>query len=105
MVTLSPVKPVVDYLEDISKLQGAVASFGSKVMIQQRPFILRSLCGHRSSKDLADALVAGKSVTLPVHHDNHIWEGFGRIRLSRARYASQILHIVSFHLTMVQMLS
>lgn len=83
---LSPVKPVADYLEDMAKLQGAVASFGSRVMVQQRVFKISTLCGFGTPKDLADVLGAGQVVEVSVRPDEAVWYGFDRIRLSRARY-------------------
>lgn len=48
-VHISPVKPVPDYLEDAAKFQANIATFGSRVMVQQRKFSILT-CG-----DAADA--------------------------------------------------
>ncbi|KAF2762547.1 hypothetical protein EJ05DRAFT_534086 [Pseudovirgaria hyperparasitica] len=85
IITLSPVKPIAASLDDIAKLQGAIASFGSRVLVQERSFTLSSLCGHDSPVDLARALLSHEPILFPVSHALPVWAGFGRIRLSRAR--------------------
>jgi hypothetical protein len=82
---LSPVKPVVDYLEDVVKLQSAIVSFGSQVLVQQRLFTLNTLAGFADACELASAITHGKELSFPVHPGLQLFQGFGRIRLSRAR--------------------
>ncbi|MCJ1396733.1 hypothetical protein MMC18_009625, partial [Xylographa bjoerkii] len=84
-ISLSPVKPVVDYLEDVTKLQGAVVAFGSQVLVQQRTFTFSSLAGFTDQKSLAAALLTGKPVTISIRPEMAMFQDFGRIRLSRVR--------------------
>ncbi|KAH4019276.1 hypothetical protein HBI81_192460 [Parastagonospora nodorum] len=85
VVTLSPVKPVVDYLEDIVKLQSAVVSFGSQVLVQQRSFTLNTLAGFADASKLAEAITDGQALSVAVRPGLELFQDFGRIRLSRAR--------------------
>lgn len=84
-VSLSPVKPVADYLEDAAKLQGAVVSYGSRVLIQSRSFTLRTLCGYETAEELAADLSNGTAVRFTLNPDDQLWQGFSRIRLSGVR--------------------
>jgi hypothetical protein len=84
VISLSPVKPVVDYLEDAAKLQAAVVSFGSRALIQSRKFELRTLAGFSSGEELAAELAKG-SVIVNVTPTEDIFKGFTRIRMSSVR--------------------
>jgi hypothetical protein len=53
VITLSPVKPIVDYLEDAARLQAAVVAFGSRALVQPRRFRMRTLAGFDSAAGLA----------------------------------------------------
>lgn len=82
---MSPVKPVADYQEDMTSLQGAVASYGSEVLIQKRSFSFVSLCDYNTPQDLALALQSSTGVTFTVSPNDAIWTGFWRIRMGRVR--------------------
>jgi hypothetical protein len=84
-MALSPVKPVFDYLEDAARLQGAIVSFGSSITVQKRTFQLTSICGYDTAEELARVLTSKGHVRLDVRPDDPVWQGFGRIRMSRAR--------------------
>jgi len=75
----------VDYLEDVVKLQSAVVSFGSQVLVQQRSFTLNTLAGFADASELAAAIVDGQALSVPVRPGLELFQDFGRIRLSRAR--------------------
>lgn len=85
VISLSPVKPVVDYLEDVVKLQSAIVSFGSQVLVQQRSFTLNTLAGFANASELAAAITDGQALSVPVRPGLELFQDFGRIRLSRAR--------------------
>ncbi|EAT77723.2 hypothetical protein SNOG_14871 [Parastagonospora nodorum SN15] len=76
---------VVDYLEDIVKLQSAVVSFGSQVLVQQRSFTLNTLAGFADASKLAEAITDGQALSVAVRPGLELFQDFGRIRLSRAR--------------------
>lgn len=76
----------MDYLEDVVKLQSAVVSFGSQVLVQQRSFTLNTLAGFADASELAAAIVDGQALSVPVRPGLELFQDFGRIRLSRARY-------------------
>ncbi|KAG7407650.1 hypothetical protein Forpe1208_v012723 [Fusarium oxysporum f. sp. rapae] len=56
-VNISPVKPVIDYLEDAVRFQGNVAAFGSRVMVQQRKFSILTCGDAASTSSLRDRLL------------------------------------------------
>ncbi|KAK4033351.1 hypothetical protein C8A01DRAFT_19685 [Parachaetomium inaequale] len=85
VISLSPVKPIVDYLEDAAKLQGAVVSFGSRVLVQSRWFRLRTLAGHATAEGLAAQLRDKGAVSVSVDPAAAVWEGFRRIRMGAVR--------------------
>lgn len=76
---------MADYLEDAAKLQGAVVSYGSRVLIQSRTFTLRTLCGYETAEELAADLSKGLAVSFTLTPDHQLWQGFSRIRLSGVR--------------------
>lgn len=84
IISLSPVKPVVDYLEDAAKLQAAVVSFGSRAIIQSRKFQFRTLAGFSSGEELATQLSKGP-IDINVAPTEKIFRGFTRIRVSAVR--------------------
>ncbi|KAK0665601.1 hypothetical protein QBC41DRAFT_282591 [Cercophora samala] len=84
-ITFSPVQPVVDFLDAAAKLQGSVAAFGSRVQIQSRRFAIRTLGNAIDADDLRARLSAGKSITVSLCPDQVLFNGFSRIRVSRAR--------------------
>lgn len=84
-ITFSPVQPVVDFLDAAAKLQGSVAAFGSRVQIQNRRFVIRTLGNATDATDLRAQLGAGQSVTVSLRPDQNIFNGFSRIRVSRVR--------------------
>ncbi|KAE8155710.1 hypothetical protein BDV40DRAFT_306746 [Aspergillus tamarii] len=85
ILSLNPVKPIVDYLDDMAKLHGDIASFSSKVIVQERTFKLRTLGQFKTEKELADAISKGELISVNVAQSEQLWNGFGRIRLSCAR--------------------
>ncbi|KAK4165504.1 hypothetical protein QBC43DRAFT_208068 [Cladorrhinum sp. PSN259] len=84
-ITVSPVQPVVDFLDAAAKLQGSVAAFDSSVQIQRRRFTVRTLGDATDAADLQRRIKAGEPVTVSLHPDQAIFQGFSRIRLARAR--------------------
>lgn len=82
---MSPVKPVSDYLEDLTTLQGAVASYGSEVLVQKRTFAFSGLCGFESVDGLAQALKSQTAVQFDVIPSDAMWDDMWRIRMSRVR--------------------
>ncbi|KAK4663532.1 hypothetical protein QC763_609220 [Podospora pseudopauciseta] len=84
-ITFSPVQPVVDFLDAAAKLQGSVVAFGSRVQIQNRRFVIRTLGNATDATDLRAQFGAGQSVTVSLRPDQNIFNGFSRIRVSRVR--------------------
>ena len=82
---MSPVKPVVDYLEDAATLQGAVVSYGSRALVQSRQFRFQTLCGYDSAADLGTAFAKNGSIQCTIDPADAKWRGFSRIRMSSAR--------------------
>ncbi|RAL03814.1 uncharacterized protein BO80DRAFT_462499 [Aspergillus ibericus CBS 121593] len=82
---ISPISPVGVYQERVAHIQRAIASFESTTPIQNRIFQVSSLCGYRSSQDLAQALTSHKAVGLDLDPQASIWQRFGRIRMLAAR--------------------
>ncbi|KAM7193874.1 hypothetical protein V8F33_007560 [Rhypophila sp. PSN 637] len=85
LLRMSPLKPVVDYLEDAAILQGAVASYGSRALVQARKFTFSSLCGYEKAADLAEAFRQSGSIECTIDPQDAQWKGFSRIRMSSAR--------------------
>ncbi|EGU80028.1 hypothetical protein FOPG_15971 [Fusarium oxysporum f. sp. conglutinans race 2 54008] len=85
LLRLSPVKPVVDYLEDAAVIQGAVVAYGSRVLVQSRTFRFAGLCGYATKEDLAAAFTQNGSVEYMIDPQDAQWRGFSRIRMSSAR--------------------
>ncbi|KAI1840202.1 hypothetical protein JX266_013603 [Neoarthrinium moseri] len=85
ILRLSPVKPIVDYLQDAATLQGAVATYGSRALVQSRKFTKRSLCGFETAAALGAELSKSGAVDFTIDPQDLIWRGFGRIRMSSAR--------------------
>lgn len=82
---MSPVKPIVDYLEDAAILQGAVVSYGSRVLIQSRQFRFQTLCGFETGVELGAAFAKNGFVQCTNDPQDTQWEGFSRIRMSSVR--------------------
>jgi hypothetical protein len=85
-ISPSPVKPVVDYLEDAARLQGHVIAFGSRVMVQQRQFTIHTLGAAADATELRQTLVHDGMVTVILNPDHEAFRGFSRIRVARVRY-------------------
>jgi hypothetical protein len=84
-VNISPVKPVLDYLEDAARFQGNVAAFGSRVMVQQRKFSVLTCGDAVNTSGLRDRLLKNEPVCVSFNPDDAMFAGFARIRVSRAR--------------------
>ena len=82
---MSPLKPVVDYLEDAAILQGAVVAYGSRVLVQARKFTFSTLCGYATAAQLAQALEKGEAIECTIDPQDAQWKGFSRIRMSSVR--------------------
>ncbi|RPA75394.1 hypothetical protein BJ508DRAFT_230147 [Ascobolus immersus RN42] len=80
-IELSPVKPIVDYLEDAARLQGAVTSFGGSISVQTSKFQLLTLCGFDTPEALAQSLQASGKAQVKLMPDDPVWRGFSRIRM------------------------
>ncbi|KAM5376208.1 hypothetical protein ACJA88_007319 [Fusarium oxysporum] len=84
-VNISPVKPVLDYLEDAARFQGNVAAFGSRVMVQQRKFSILTCGDSVNTSSLRDKLLKNESVFVSLDPKDAMFAGFSRIRVSKAR--------------------
>ncbi|EWZ30181.1 uncharacterized protein FOBCDRAFT_144708 [Fusarium oxysporum Fo47] len=84
-VNISPVKPVLDYLEDAARFQGNVAAFGSRVMVQQRRFSILTCGDAVNTSSLRDKLLKNESVFVSLDPKDAMFAGFSRIRVSKAR--------------------
>lgn len=84
-VNISPVKPVLDYLEDAARFQGNVAAFGSRVMVQQRKFSILTCGDAVNTSSLRDKLLKNESVFVSLDPKDAMFAGFSRIRVSKAR--------------------
>lgn len=85
-INVSPVQPVVDFLDAAAKLQGTVVAYDSSARIQFRRFILHTLGDDATdATDLQRRIKAGESVKVPLHPCQAIFQGFCRIRLARVR--------------------
>ncbi|EMT62732.1 hypothetical protein FOC4_g10006365 [Fusarium odoratissimum] len=99
-VNISPVKPVLDYLEDAAKFQGNVAAFGSRVMVQQRKFSILTCGDAASTSSLRDRLLKNESVFVSLDPKDAMFAGFSRIRVSKARcYLEGVSVAPSFYAT------
>jgi len=87
-VIISPVKPIVNYLEDAAKIQGIVANFGSRVMVQQRRFTLRTPSEFNEVSELRKRLQSTGRFTASFDPSDEAFRGFCRIRVWRARYVN-----------------
>ncbi|KAK3682204.1 hypothetical protein B0T22DRAFT_484284 [Podospora appendiculata] len=85
IVALSPVKPMADYLNDMTKLQGAIASFSSKSTVKKRAFQPKTLASFADAETLGLALSRGETLSIQASPNEQLWRGFGRIRLSSIR--------------------
>ncbi|KAH7103220.1 hypothetical protein BKA62DRAFT_828790 [Auriculariales sp. MPI-PUGE-AT-0066] len=86
VIVLSPVKPVVDYLEDAARLQAAVVAYGARVQIQSRKFVVKSFGdGCTSATELAQQLSTTGRARITVDPADAIWAGFARIRMGAVR--------------------
>jgi len=85
-ISLSPVKPVVDYLEDAARLQAAVVSYGARALAQSQTFVLHSLGdGLTTGDELVAQLERNGTVKVTVDPTDDMWTGFTRIRMSAVR--------------------
>ncbi|KAI3319340.1 hypothetical protein HD806DRAFT_509714 [Xylariaceae sp. AK1471] len=84
-VQLSPVKPVVDYLDDAARLQGSIAAFGAKVMVQRRKFTITTCGDAGDAEGLRRQLQKDGSVRLRLDPTNSAFQGFCRVRVAKAR--------------------
>lgn len=86
-INVSPVQPVVDFLNAAAKLQGTVVAYDSGARIQHRRFTIHTLGdGVTDAADLQRRIKAGESVKVSLHPDNQaLFQGFCRIRLARTR--------------------
>ncbi|KAM0400565.1 hypothetical protein ACHAPZ_005634 [Fusarium culmorum] len=84
-VHISPVKPVPDYLEDAAKFQANIATFGSRVMVQQRKFSILTCGDAADATGLQSRLLKGDAVNVTLSPENPMFAGFSRIRVSKAR--------------------
>ncbi|PTD03203.1 hypothetical protein FCULG_00009152 [Fusarium culmorum] len=84
-VHISPVKPVPDYLEDAAKFQANIATFGSRVMVQQRKFSILTCGDAADATGLQSRLLKGDAVNVTLSPKNPMFAGFSRIRVSKAR--------------------
>ncbi|KAH6649504.1 hypothetical protein F5144DRAFT_635096 [Chaetomium tenue] len=85
LVTLSPVKRVVDYFDDAAALQSSAAEFGSRVMVQQRRFTIHTLGDGTDIADLRNKLRTTGTINVTLDPSHEAFKGFCRIRLSKAR--------------------
>ena len=86
VISLSPVKPIVDYLEDAARLQAAVVSYGARVLVQSRKFFIHSFGdGLDTSDELVTRLRSNGTVKVTVDPTDDMWTGFTRIRMSTVR--------------------
>jgi hypothetical protein len=83
-ITLSPTKPIVDYLSDAATLQSAVVAFGSKSCVQKKIFTLPYSA--ESASQLLQQLSTDGKFELRVSPDDAAFEGVCRVRLSQARF-------------------
>ena len=84
-ISLSAVKPVGDYLADAARLQAAVNSFGSSVLIQKKKFTIRTLGSAESAAQLQQLLQSSKGVDFQVSTEHPEFDKFCRVRLSKVR--------------------
>ncbi|UZP36543.1 hypothetical protein NXS19_004359 [Fusarium pseudograminearum] len=84
-VHISPVKPVPDYLEDAAKFQANIATFGSRVMVQQRKFSILTCGDAVDAAGLQQRLLKGDAVSVTLSPEDPMFAGFSRIRVSKAR--------------------
>jgi hypothetical protein len=83
-ISLSPTKPIVDYLNDAAKLQSAVVAFGSRACVQRKVFTIPYSTDH-ATQLLAQLCTEG-SFDLQISPDDGAFEGVCRVRLSQARF-------------------
>ncbi|KAK4172154.1 hypothetical protein QBC36DRAFT_349786 [Triangularia setosa] len=84
-ISVLPIQPVAKFLDAAAKLQGSVAAFGSRVQIQNRRFTIYTLGNAADAMELRTRLHAGESITVSLHPDQPIFQGFSRIRVVRVR--------------------
>jgi hypothetical protein len=91
LINMSPVKPVSDYLEDMTTLQGAIASYGSEVLVQSRTFNQSGLFGYESAQELASVLQSGGIAVLSVLPTDLVWSDYVRVRMGSVRSVASII--------------
>ncbi|KAI9749666.1 MAG: hypothetical protein M4579_006787, partial [Chaenotheca gracillima] len=80
-IGLSALKPIKDYGNDAARLQAAIASFGSTLIVQQKNFVVDMAL----SDEVIQTLRSTGQATTPLALDAPAFQSFCRIRLKRAR--------------------
>ncbi|KAJ2903883.1 hypothetical protein MKZ38_009169 [Zalerion maritima] len=84
-ISLSAVKPISDYLSDAARLQAAVSSFASTVIVQRKRFIITTLGNAASLEELRVQLSSTGNVGFDLNAEHPAFAHYCRVRMSKVR--------------------